>query len=378
MADIFGKNPEHYQVVRQLMKDGTWDRQQHTNAEMRPHVRTPVHDFDALGRGLKWDKELERATQDQQAMGFLTNNLLSIQTVVDEILYTDYRLPEFVSINTSIEEGATSYGVRVQDRTGRAVRISAPGQDAPNATVSQALVPRQIFYYGLDGIWSLDELRGAMFSGIPLDTQSIEAAVMGSLETMESVALTGGGYPNTTGLINHSAGTGDDDVNLQTQGGSMTFADLTSEQIRTLINGDISWVISQSMETIGRNIKMGMTVYLPGEQYDLLTTRYLGDNAERTIMRGLVEDNPWTHFTKGSPLNIERLLELDAASNPGSTTDQMVVGLKHPRIAEIGVSIMPRVITILNKGRDYVAQVESKYADFWFKRPTLVRYRRAI
>ena len=377
MADIFGRNPEHYQVVRQRMKDGTWDRQQHTYAEMRPHVRTPVHDFDALGRGLKWDKELVRATQDQQAMGFLTNNLLSIQTVVDEILYTDYRLPEFVSINTSIEEGATSYGVRVQDRTGRAVRISAPGQDAPNATVSQALVPRPIFYYGLDGIWSLDELRGAMFSGVPLDTQSIEAAVMGSLETMESVALTGGGYDNTTGLINHTT-TGDDAVNLQAQGANMTFTDLTSEQIRTLINGDISWVISNSMETLGRNIKMGMTVYLPGEQYDLLTTRYLGDNAERTIMRGLMEDNPWTHFTKGSPINIERLLELDAASNPGSTTDQMVVGLKHPRIAEIGVSIMPRVITILNKGRDYVAQVESKYADFWFKRPTLVRYRRGI
>ena len=123
---------------------------------------------------------------------------------------------------------------------------------------------------------------------------------------------------------------------------------------------------------------MGMTVYLPGDQYDLLTTRYLGDNAERTIMRGLVEDNPWTHFTGGSPINITRMLELESARNPGSTTDQMVVGLMHERIGEIGVSIMPRVITILNKGRDFVAQVESKYSEFFFKRPNTMRYRRAI
>ena len=42
--------------------------------------------------------------------------------------------------------------------------------------------------------WSVDELRGAMFGNIALDTQSIEAAVTGSLEKMEAVAFTGGGF----------------------------------------------------------------------------------------------------------------------------------------------------------------------------------------
>ena len=36
-------------------------------------------------------------------------------------------------------------------------------------------------------------------------------------------------------------------------------------------------------------------------------------------MRGLMEDNPWTHFTKGSPLNIERVIGTGlCALNPGS------------------------------------------------------------
>ena len=52
-------------------------------------------------------------------MGYLTNNLLAIQTMADEIMYTAYRLPQFVYLNTAIPEGATSYGVRVRDRVGR-------------------------------------------------------------------------------------------------------------------------------------------------------------------------------------------------------------------------------------------------------------------
>ena len=91
----------------------------------------------------------------------------------------------------------------------------------------------------------------------------------------------------------------------------------------------------------------------------LLTSRYLGDDAERTIMRGLMEDNPWTHFTSGSPLMIMRLLELDSARNPGSTNDRMITTLKHPRICQMGVSIMPRVLKIEDKGRVICAQVES-------------------
>ena len=91
-------------------------------------------------------------------------------------------------------------------------------------------------------------------------------------------------------------------------------------------------------------------------------------------MRGLMEDNPWTFFTNGSPLMIMRLLELDSARNPGSTSDRMITTLKHPRIAEIGVSIMPRVLRIMDEGRVIKAQVESEYAELWVKRPQDVYY----
>ena len=95
-------------------------------------------------------------------------------------------------------------------------------------------------------------------------------------------------------------------------------------------------------------------------------------------MRGLMEDNPWTHFTKGSPLNIARVLELDSASNPGSANDRMITALKHERVAEMGVSIMPRVLRILDMGRVITAQVESKYSNLFVKRPSTMYYLNSI
>ena len=369
--DIFGKNPEDYAIVRAMKEANLWERYQVGNARRYPWLE-PHHNFDALGSGVLPGQE--RASQDQQSVGYLTNNVLSIQTLIEEILYTLYRLPLYVHINTAIPDGARFYGIRVMDRVGHAQRLSAPGFEAPSATASESLVTQPIHWYGLDGEYSIDELRGAMMAGTPLDVKVIEAAVMGTLETMEAVGLTGGGYAEK-GLTN-LATSGTDSVTLTTQASNMTFSDLTAPQIRDLINGRISNVISSSKETLGRNITTGMTVYLPGEQYDLLTTKYIGDNAERTLMKSIMEDNPWTHFTKGSAINIERVLELEGAG--ASSSDRMIVALKDERVAEMGVSISPRVLRILDKGRTVCAQIEAKFSPLFVKRPSTIQYVDAI
>ena len=372
MPDIFGRMPDDYALVQDLRAANSWDAYQAERAAWFPGVEQRTHNFDALGQ------LSERATEDQQSVGFLTSNLLAIQTMVDEIMYTAYRLPEFVHINTSIPEGASSYGIRVQDRVGQAQRISGPGYEAPSATVSQALVQHPIHWYGIDAEWSTDELRGAMFAGIPLDTESVDAATMGAMETMEAVGLTGGEYAER-GLLNLPV-TGTDSVVRNVQMSGMTFAELESPAIRDLINGELSAVIEGSRETLGGILNMGMTVYLPGPQYDLLTTKYIGDNAERTLMRSIIEDNPWTHFTGGQPLMIKRVLELAGLGTNAAgvitspVTDRMVVGLKHSRVAEIGVSISPRVLEVMNKGRVVCAQIEAKFSPLFVKRPNTLRY----
>ena len=372
MPDIFGLEREDYAHIRAIdeqLGDGAWEQSQRAQVQRFGGGLT-VHNFDALGRA-GVDNVLMRAPQDAQALGYVTNNMLAIQAVADEILYTDYRLPDFVAINSSIPEGARTYGVRVRDRKGNAARVTAPGYDAPSATVSESLVTQELHYYGLDAIWSIDEIREAMFGGVPLDTESVDAAIRGEMETMEATALTGGEYGDL-GLLNlrYNSGPSADRVLHETS--DQEFSAMTSQEIRNLINGEISSLIESSKETMGRNVRAGMTVYLPGPQYDLLTTRYIGDNADKTLMKAILEDNPWTHFTKGQPLMIERVLELAEIGASGS--DRMVISLRNPRICEMGVSINPRVIRILDHGRVIKAQTEAKFSTLFVKRPKQIKY----
>ena len=44
----------------------------------------------------------------------------------------------------------------------------------------------------------------------------------------------------------------------------------------------------------------------------------------------------------------------------------------------MGVSIMPRVMRVMNKGRHVCAPVEYKFSPLYMKRPTIVRYRDRI
>ena len=370
MPDIFGREPGDYPLVRHLQEEGMWDRYQRSNAQARPQSE-PVHNFAALGEAAG---QQNRAADDAQALGYLTNNLLAVQTMVDDVLYQAYRLPRFLSLNTAIAEGAQSYGIRVRDRRGQAARVSAPGYDAPSASGSEFLVTQEMHWYGIDAEWSLDELRGAMFAGVALDTETINDAVSGMMDTMEAVGLTGGDYAEK-GIFNQPhTGTGAVTRSTASAKWNALTTDVAST-IRKEITDELSGIIEDSKETFGRTINTGMTVFLPGPQYDQLSVVYVGDNADRTLLKSLLEDNPWTNFS-GQPLGIERVLELKGIGPSG--VDRMVTTLRNPRVAEMGVSISPRVLKIMDKGRVFCAQVEGKFSPVFVKRPNVIRYRDGI
>ena len=106
-------------------------------------------------------------------------------------------------------------------------------------------------------------------------------------------------------------------------------------------------MIETSRETFSTNITTGMTVYLPTGQYNRMSSRFIGDNQERSIMRAIKEDNPWTQRT-GNPVEFRSVPELAKAG--ASSADRMIVACRDDRVFEMGVSIMPRVIEVMSKG----------------------------
>ena len=98
MADIFGNEPDSYRIVRDLQADGRWDDYQKSQSLLRFGTDEVRHDFGSLGKGHEsLNSDQMRASESAQAVGFLTNNTLAIQTFIDNVLYTAYRLPRYVS-----------------------------------------------------------------------------------------------------------------------------------------------------------------------------------------------------------------------------------------------------------------------------------------
>ena len=206
MADIFGRHEGQYTLRRDLREAGTLEAYEASRAQMMPFA-VPRHDFDALGGGAPVQY---RASGDAAAaFGFVTNNMLQVMAYIDEIMYTAYRLPRFIAINTMIDEGAQSYGYRVLQRTGMAAPIAADGTGAPSAAVAGGLVTNPLIYYGIIANWTLDEARAAMFGNFPLPTATIDAAVQGALDRLQRQTLTGG--DGALGILNQPT-TGDNAV----------------------------------------------------------------------------------------------------------------------------------------------------------------------
>ena len=196
------KNPEDYTIVRAYKEAGMWERRQQALSERTPHA-APMHDFTAMGQV---PKQYQRANENAQVTGYITNSLQAIQTMVDETLYLKYRLPEFIPMNMSIPDGASSYLVRIMDRSGRGQFITKIGTDAPTAQVSQRTDSQTLHLGGIDALWTLDDARQSMMSGVPLDTRTIEAAVEGAMDHMEAVGISGSDdlSGNPRGLINYA------------------------------------------------------------------------------------------------------------------------------------------------------------------------------
>ena len=114
MPDIFGREvmdyPQYAYAHEAKVLDGYLENQK---AVYGGHG----HDFKALGE--KFGVRITDFEANAQSAGYVTNNLQAVQAVIEEIMYTDYRLDEFVPILTDIPEGAAAYTYRVMDRTGQ-------------------------------------------------------------------------------------------------------------------------------------------------------------------------------------------------------------------------------------------------------------------
>ena len=365
MPDIFGREAHDYKHIRAMQDEGLWEG--HQRAQCAATGMQP-HNFNALqSRG-----DISRAEENAQAVGYVTNNLQAIHSMMEEILYTEFRLDEFIPIVTDVPEGAVTYAYRVTDRAGLGQFIDNDGSSAPSANIGTRLVPYPLHYAGIIPEWNMEDLRRAMVGGVSLDTETLMAGMMGAMDHIEEVGLEGDSARSLLGLINLPV-TGRNKVTRANA--SNTFTQLTSEQIRDLITTAIGEVISDTSEVFGRQIRSGMTVYLPVTEFNRITSEPIGDNSDKSIWQYIAMHNPWSEYTGQTPM-LKAVVELGTALSTAvnSSTKRMIVAVNDRRVMEMAIPIMPRILTTINKGFSICAPMEYKISGLNVKRPTTIRY----
>lgn len=359
MPDIFGKEIHDYALLNAMAKKKILDSH---NEQLK--IRGLSHNFDALP-GIHNPKivplnDIEAAAQ---ALGFVTNNFQAIQAMVEEILYTDFRLDNYFPIITTIPEGAKTYSYKVINKYGRGKFIDNSGKDANRASASMQNVPYGLEYAGIIPSWTLEDIRGAAFSGIPLDTHTIQAGTDGCLDHIEIVGLTGAAGRGFTGLVNQT--------DIPASNSAKTIANMTADEMVTFIQNGVADIIEQTAEVMGIRIKSGMMIYVPIAQQALLLHTKLATDASKTVWEYVSVNNLWTART-GETLKLEGVAEMAGAGE--GATDRSLFGFNNERIMEMAMPIQPRVIRLLDLHYGVDAPMEYKISGLNVKRPTAMRY----
>ena len=356
MPDIFGRLPGDYVHLRDLEK-------------IQAGAGRKRHDFEALNIGPQ--RRIDMA--DAAVLGYITNNLQAVQSQVEEVLYTDYRLDKLVPIFSDIAEGAQTYGYRVIDGVGDAGWIDNRGTNAGSARASQQFYAAPLRIGGVFAEWTREDLRASMMAGVALDDYTIKFATKSCMYFIEQVGIRGDTAMGTRGLVNQVTGTDGDEVRLNTLADNAGFDDLNGDEMAKLVTDVVSTLIVDSAEIIGRTITDGLTVYLPIREHNLIMTTRLTDSPTLTAWEWAKKNNQWTGIT-GKELEIQMLAELSGA---GAVTgqDRMILALNTREIMEFAQPISPRVLEVLPQGFYYQVPLEFKIGPgLNLKRPVGMHY----
>lgn len=312
------------------------------------------------------DHAMTLDSQNAQAISYITNNLEALQSEVEEILYSEFRLDDYFPMETSIPEGAQSYAYRVTNEFGEAGFIENSGTNARRAQTTLQLVPYALKVGGIVPTWTLDDLRSAAFSGISLDSDTIRAGSRSCMQHIERVGLGLSSQdvintdPVFEGLLNMSQVPV---ITATTPWDENT----TPNTVIDEINQYIASIVEQSNDIFGRVIKTTMAIY-GSDQLRAFLLKPRADAANTTIWSFLEASNYWTDYTGGQRLEFRSVTELRNAGDGG--TQRILFGYPNAKeVWEMGQSISPRVLNINPNNFVIEAPMEYKISGLNVKRP---------
>ena len=239
----------------------------------------------------------------QQALAFLTPQLLRIETEVYEVRYPNFDYEGLLFVNTDGDMWDAGVMFYSGDIAGKAEWLSSKGFDMPYADTSRDAHVREAHLAGIGYEYSRGELERAARTGTNLTADKALAAQRVAERFIFATALLGDAEKGWTGLFNSPL--------VPTVAAAQSFTAGTPEQILATINGSIA---APSIAT--RGAYNTNTLILPTTAIRDLASRLIAGTVQ-TLLSFVQANNSLTAQGGGS-LEIRGSNELETAGAGGT------------------------------------------------------------
>lgn len=246
----------------------------------------------------------------QQALGFLSPQLLRINTEIDYQEYPDFDFARFLFVNT--DGGMWSYGSIFYsgDIAGRPEWLDGAGFDMPYADISTMQFLQENHLAGIGYEWHRQELERAAQMGRNLGSEKARAARTVADAKIYSIVMRGDQRKNMLGLFNQPT-VPTANVPADGAGGATAFATKDADKVNRDINAVLNAPFNSTMET-----KRANTLVLPSTRLQAMASTRIGEGTD-TLLKFVRENNSYTLET-GQPLQILGSRELETAGAGGT------------------------------------------------------------
>lgn len=301
---------------------------------------------------------------DANESAFFKKELEMVKSGTYDTKYKPNKILTIIPISNEASPAVAEITWRSFSRVGVAKMVSDYATDFPRVDiygVEYSVKPKGIgSAYG----YSIEEIRRAQMAGLSLETRRASAARRAIEDKMATIALTGDTATNLRGFISSTDIMTEYTVASGGTGGTKTWSTKTSELILADMHGIVHGVVNST-----NGIETPDTLLLPLEQYNLISTKRLGDGSDETVMSYFLKTNQYIK-------RIEWLNELTDAGGAGE--DRMIAFVNDPEHLTLEIPLMFEQYEADKKGMSYEVPCYAKCAGLIFYYPASASYADSI
>lgn len=245
---------------------------------------------------------------DANETAAFARTLLYTMAKIREIRYPGLKVRQLIPTNNEVPTGANAYGWHMYDWAGTARIINPSANELPMVQVAGAEIIQAIQSLGVGFGWDLQELRGAAFMGLPLQTRLATKTREAFERAVEVIGAIGDAPSGLPGLLNNSnvailtAGVG---ITGAWAGGTTTSAQVLAD-MHTIANAPAK----NSKETFAAT-----TMVLPTAAYQYVSSTPYSTLNPTTILEVFLASNvyvkevlSWAYLTTAGASGVTRAI----------------------------------------------------------------------